>query len=436
MGKEDSDRTASGRTTRRRFVGMGAGAVGTAGLAGCVGRFTGANDEGDDGSADGPPTLKLGIVMPESGDLKDLAADVNKALKVPGKMLNDGDGPIQVQQRLEDSKTGKVPGVKAADRLIEDGFPMIAGAFSSGVSLSVYKQSLIPNKVVGCSPGSTSPTLTSLNDGDYIYRTTPSDALQASVVAQIGAERQDNSTAAVIHLGNDYGLKLAEAFTAAFEGEYGGTVQRQVGYESGQDSYAAVVDEAMADDPELLVLVAYPASGEQIFKDYYASYDEERDILVTDAVKDVEMPSKVGNDMSNVRGTVPLATGPGLEQYKTAFDEYADGTATAAYAPEGFDATAVLLLAGAAAYGEEGELASGAPIRDQMERVANPGGTAVTAGNLAEGVQLALDGEDVEYRGAASNVVFDSNGDMKSRKYEYYQFSPEGFKQLDTISTN
>jgi ABC-type branched-subunit amino acid transport system substrate-binding protein len=177
--------------------------------------------------------------------------------------------------------------------------------------------------------------------------------------------------------------------------------------------------------PEALIVIGYPEDGTQLFRDYYSVSDGSEEILIPDGLRDGAMPGQVGNDMENVTGTAPAAGGPAQEAFTSKFeDEY--GEAPGVFTSQSYDSVAVQLLANAAA-GEN----SGTAVRDQMRRVANPGGMKVTPNNLVEGVEAAANGEDVNYQGASSAVNFDQNGDPASAAYAIWTFAG-----ADSESTN
>ncbi|QLG26813.1 ABC transporter substrate-binding protein [Halorarum halophilum] len=438
------------RDIDRRDMLKSVGGAGVIGLAGCITQNGGNGDGNGDGNGGGDTpepgdtgtdtpddsggesrTINHGVLMPVTGDLASLGGTIRDGAILPAAVLDGEDLPVTVNIQEEDTQTDPQAGVQAANSFASSGVPSVTGAASSAVSLQVYQQTFIPNGIVGCSPASTNPSISNLEDDNLIYRTCPSDALQGPVMAQAAAEKLGSSTASVMYVNNDYGQALNGAFVDAFSGEQGGTVQSEVAFEKEQSSYSSPLSNAMGGDPDLLVVIGYPASGIQIFRDFYAEYSADTDIMVTDGLRDGTLPDEVGNDMANVYGTSPLAQGPGTDAFNQQYqDEY--GRAPGVFNAQAYDATAVCLLANAAA-GEN----SGDAIKEQMRNVANPNdGTEITPANLAEGVRMAANGEAVYYQGASSNVDFDENGDMQAVTYEYFQFntSVEGnLEQLDAI---
>jgi ABC-type branched-subunit amino acid transport system substrate-binding protein len=412
---------------RRNFL-KGAGVAGIVSLAGCAGdngdgETTTDTGNGDTGTTQAggveSRTIKLGLLLPETGDLGQLGQPMVNAGQLAVKTVNDADIPLDVDARTEDTQTQQSAGISAANSLVNAGYPAVVGPASSGINIPVSKQVFIPNGIVGISPSSTALTVTTLDDNDYIYRTAPSDALQGKVLGQIADEELGHQTAATMYVNNDYGQQLSNAFVDAFEGR-GGTIQNEVSFEKQQSSYTSRIQQAAGDDPGVIVVIGYPASGVQLFKDYYVDFDADRSMLVTDGLKESTLPNQVGHNMTNVGGSSPLAAGPAKDAFNTAYQEEYDSE-PGVFTSQTFDAAAVVMLANAAA-GEN----SGTAVRDQMREVANPGGTEVSPENLPEGIEMAAAGEEIQYVGASSSVDFDDAGDMTAVTYEYFKFQEGG----------
>ena len=361
--------------------------------------------------------------MPETGDLASVGRPIRDAALLPFLQLEDAETGFTFDYQVGDTQTDPQAGISAAESLVNAGYPSVTGPASSGVNVQVSRQVFIPNEVVGISPSSTSPTVTTLDDNDFIFRTPPSDALQGQVIAQVGTDELGAGSAAAMYVNNDYGQALTDEFAAAFAGD----VTAEVAFEKEQPSYTSRLEEALADDPDMMVIIGYPASGIQIFRDYYAEFDTGAEIVVTDGLKDPNLPGEVGSDMTNVIGTAPTAAGPGADFFSDAFEsEY--GNAPGVFTSQAYDATAVAMLANIAA-GEN----TGVGVRDNLRAVANPGGTEYGPAELADAVAAVAAGDEVNYVGASSSVDFDDNGDMQSVTYEIFSFTADGVETSSTI---
>ncbi|ERH05930.1 MAG: ABC-type branched-chain amino acid transport system, periplasmic component [Halonotius sp. J07HN4] len=397
---------------RRRDVVKALGASGTIALAGCAGN----------GGGGGGRTLSQGILMPLSGGLGNLGQPIRDGAVLPLRLL-EGETEFTIDSQVEDTQTDPNAGQTAASSLVDAGYPAVTGAAGSEITIQVAENVFIPNNVVACSPASTSPDITDLDDNNLIWRTPPSDALQGQVLAQVATENEGAETAATMYVNNAYGQALSNSFVSAFDG----TVQNEVSFPKGASSYSSQLSQALSDDPDIVVVVGYPESGVQLFRDYYSGYDGSRPFLVTDGLQDSDLPSDVGNAMTNVQGSAPSASGPGRDFFTTEYQNEFDAD-PGVFTSQAFDATAVCLLANAAA-GEN----SGPAIAEQMGAVANPGGEEVTPSTLADGLAMAAEGTEIQYQGASSPVNFDENGDLTAATYEVFRFNQDGYEATETI---
>ena len=400
---------------RRREVLSGIGAAGVASLAGCFGL-------GDDDSGSSGQTIELGLLMGVTGGLSELGPPIRRAAELVPQQVNDADTDFSVDTQFEDTNTSSSQGVSGAEALINAGYPMICGALGSEVTQQVATSTAIPNQVTMCSPASTSPSITDIEDNDFIFRTAATDALQGAVLAQIASERLGHSSAAVLALNNAYGTGLSDGFANSFENDYDGTVTAQVTFAAGQSSYTSQLQNALSDDPDTLLIIGYPESGVQIFRDFYSSFDRnDMDVLVADGLQDSSLPESVGRDMSNVRGTAPLGAGPGVDFFNQEFEDAYDTPPEGPFLRQAYDAAAVLVLAYAAS--EDG---TGPGVRDNMRTVTEGDGEEITPETLVDGIEAAANGDDIVYRGVSGPVQFDDNGDLASATYEYFEFTAEG----------
>ena len=395
---------------RGTLKSIGAAGIATA-LAGCTGEAT-------DWDA------RVGVLQPATGDLGNLGEPIQNAGALPGIQLEDEGVEYEIEIRREDTETDPNVGIERAQALADAGFPSVTGAASSGVTIAVAEDVFIPQEVVGISPASTSPDITPMN-GDYLLRTCPTDALQGVAAADLAYNERGLETASTFYLNNDYGQGLNDAFVDNYEG-LGGEVFEQEAFEAEQPSYDSALQTVLADDPDMLYIVGYPDSGEQIFRDFYSNFDaDDTTIMVADGMQDNSLPGDVDNEMSNVIGTAPAAIGPGRDTFDDLFEGEFGGEA-GVFTAQAYDATAVHLLAQFRA-----DELSGPAVSEQVREVANPGGEIVEPSTLADGLEMAANGDEIQYQGASSEVVFDENGDLDAATFDIFEFDIDGFTVTD-----
>lgn len=370
-----------------------------------------------------PSVSKVGTLMSYTGALAEYGPAINNGAVLAADQINAAatavfGGPI-MEIVTEDSATNPSIGVDRARKLVNtDGVVAIVGALSSGVSVAVAESVTIPGQIIQISPASTSPLIAMLPDAeDFIYRTVSSDALQGVVLAQLArgeiVDGLDYDRAAVIYVNNPYGQGLAEAFAAAFTAR-GGTVTASVGHpEEPQPTYASILDQLLAGDPQVVIAASYPGNATVFMQ-------EARDLygftnwMLTDGTKSLDIVTAMGADsVEGLYGTAPGAD-PAWEGYVRFSDAYEGSFGERPplpYIDTAYDATAVIGLAIAKAIVDGVEINS-ANIRDRLREVANPDGEIVGVGDFEEAMRLLQIGSAINYTGAAGEVDFDDLGDV------------------------
>ena len=135
------------------------------------------------GMASAKDTFKVGALVPITGTQAVMAEDLATGFKLAVEEINAAGGvlgkPIEVI--IEDTETRPAPGMDAARKLIDvDQVKVIAGGFSSGVSLPIakYAQSKGVLFVLGAP---TSPLFEEV--GDYIFMSYVLDRFKGKAIA-------------------------------------------------------------------------------------------------------------------------------------------------------------------------------------------------------------------------------------------------------------
>lgn len=390
----------------------------------------GGDDSGDDGGNEMVGrTINLGILMGVTGGLQELGPPIRDAAQLVPQQINDADTELEVDSQFEDTETQAGVGVSGAEALDDAGYPMIAGALASNVSLQVAEDIAIPRGIPMNSPASTAPGYTEL-EGDFTFRTAVPDSFQGEVLAQIAGERLEANSVAVLAQDDAYGQGLSGVFVESFRNDIGGEASDPVIFAQGETSYTSQLENALEDDPDVLLVVGFPEDGVRIFTDLFNNFDtSDLDILVSDGLQDGGLPDEVGFDMSGVTGTAPIGSGPGVDFFENFYQETYDRDPSGQpFIRQSYDAAATLVLANAAAGENEGEA-----VRDEIRNVTESPGEEVTPENLVEGAEMAAQGEDIQYRGVSGEITYDENGDQADIAYDYFQFTEDGLESIDTI---
>jgi branched-chain amino acid transport system substrate-binding protein len=349
--------------------------------------------------------VKLGILGDLTGPIESLAPPIVAGAQLAFDHVNAQGGLLggKIVTVTGDSACDPSVAGPAADKLVNtDQVTAIVGAFCTGATIGAATAAGIPGNVVQISPSASAPALTTLEDNDLVYRTTPSDAFQGVKLADLLTAKGVKDVA-LTYVNNDYGKGLADVFAAQFA-KNGGTVSANVAHEDGKADYRAELGQLAASGSQNLVVLAYiSGSGLTIlqqaneggeFTTYFGG-----DGMIGDALSGANVPNFVATRAGAYAGAsadayVKLATEAGQDPAAT-------------YAPQAYDAGFLLALA-VAKNGNAGREGLSAALRD----VASPPGEKVLPGEWTKAAELIAAGTDIDYEGAGGPLDFDAAGDV------------------------
>lgn len=224
----------------------------------------GENMEGEKMTLSEP--LKIGAVVPLTGDGAAYGVPIQRAGLIAVKELNaaGGIGGQPVEVIWEDGKCGAVDATAAAQKLINiDKVKIIFGGVCSSETLAIAPLAE-QAEVLVISPSATSPDVT--DAGEFIFRTSPSDAFAGQVAAEYAYAKLGKRTAAVISENKDYAQGLRQVFTKRFA-TLGGEVVVDETYNTGATDFSNPIIKIKAKTPDVIYLLPQtPAPGVQMIK--------------------------------------------------------------------------------------------------------------------------------------------------------------------------
>jgi neutral amino acid transport system substrate-binding protein len=367
--------------------------------------------------------LKIGSLLPTTGDLASIGQQMVGAVPLLVDTVNGCGGvngePVTLVQ--VDDQTDPKAGAAGMTKLATlDKVGGVVGSFASSVS-SAAVSIAAPNKVMLISPGSTSPKFTEQaqkgdfkkgNPNNFWARTAPPDTYQALALAQL-ASKKGFKRVSVVVINNDYGVGFEKAFVPAFE-KLGGTVinkDKPIRYDPKAQTFDTEASAAFAGKPEAVIAVMYAETGSLLLKAaYQQGLTKGVQIMLTDGVKSPTFPEQVGKGsdgkyiITGAIGTVPGSDGKALEAFNKLWQSKKGGS-PGEYAPQAWDAAALLVLSAQAAKEN-----TGVSIASKIREVSGGSGTEVT--DVCEGLKLLKEGKKINYQGASGNVDVDENGDV------------------------
>ena len=343
--------------------------------------------------------VKLGIIFGFTGPIESLTQPMAAAAELAMKEATDSGiflgGSTVSSVRGDSTCIDSAAAVSAAERLVtSDKVNAIVGGDCSGVTGAILQNVARPNGIVMISPSATSPALSTAEDDGLFFRTSPSDARQGEIMTEILME-QGITKVPVTYTNSDYGKGLAEAFEAAFTAA-GGTVTLNAAHEDGKADYSAEVGALAAAGGDRLVIAGYIDQGGGGVLRAALDAGAFDSFHFPDGMISVNLEDNFGSEIDGSTGQHPGTDSPGAAA--VADMGKANGfDGTSPFAPESYDAAALLILAMQAA----GSSAS-ADLKDKVMEVANAPGEKIYPGELAKALKILADGGDVDYVGGSA----------------------------------
>lgn len=396
----------------------------------------------DRGNVDG--VLKIGSLLPETGDLSALGPPMIKAVEMAIRDINAAGGVVastgggeagDVVHVQEDDGTDADVAAEAVDKLLTaEKVDVIVGAAASSVTTAVVDK-ISGAQVPECSPSNTGAALTAESstdvEKDYYFRTPPPDNLQGPALADVIAG-DGHETVAIVNLNDEYGKGFAKFLKPALE-EAGVEIAAEVAYDPKGTNYDADAKKVADASPDAVALIAFPDTGSKFLTAMIEAGVGPKDvqIYVTDGLQSTDLAGKVDPDdeavIEGVKGTAPSAAPKeGAAFFADAFAEFAPDVDTI-FSAHAYDCTVLFALAAHAAGSD-----AGPDIQKQMVGLTKDGETCST---FADCKELLDAGEDIDYDGAAGKLDFSDAGEPSAGEYDVYVFGADGtFKTVASVS--
>lgn len=397
-------------------------------------------------------TVFMGVMLPLVGPNASLGAPILNGAKLARSEFATYDGLIGAPGQpnrpyaLVACNEAEDP-IRAATHLVDDlHVPAIIGPAFSGVLIKVATTVTIRKGVLLISPSATSPFISTLTDDNLVWRTAPSDTVQAAAMVQLVTHIEGVLQTAGHPLAGGLPTKL----TTVYKGDAYGTGLRDVIYQTVRfnktdakgnggnwrdvmyadppaattyvDAAASVVSKP--DDLPHIVVIVGTAEVVDILKSIEAKWPAtatfKAQYVLTDGAQLPELVKLVGaNDELRRRivGTVP---GPDATNWSP-FDSfsknysaaYIGGASPDQYTAAAYDATYLL---GYAAGAEATQQLTGATLAVGLRRTATLAADKILAGRggIGEAFKAFSQNKDINYEGASGPLDFNDAGEADS----------------------
>lgn len=428
-------------------------------------------------SVDG--TLRIGAVLPLSGELADFGPGLRSAVELAVDDVNDAGGVEgDVELIVEDSQSTAEGALAAAATLIEEQqVDALVGPATSATLYGGMLDAALEAERVVCSPTASAPRLSDIDTKDLLFSTTADVDGQVELLA---AEIEDlpderDGRIAVVRrvddpdaedLFRDLQVELEDTFgEAAFEivadvqlpgvllegdapdedaeatpdtappttTEPNDPTPTEGGGEP--DVYVAAVDEVLEARPDAVVVMAHPGESVPLFRalfdaDVLPVTSDETDIpvfvtatLASDRLADAVDPTRPAI-LEDVVGVRPEPEPEGPEAFVERL-KAEQAVADVDFAARAFECVNLVAL---------GAVAAGSDDPNQIKTEIVPltrGGEA--CGSFEACIAPLLDGDDIDYEGVL-DLELNAEGEVREAPFQVFRFDAQG--DLEVLRTD
>lgn len=403
----------------RRFAFLAV--AGALALSGCA-------VDGQGGDESGGDSITFGWLLPQTGPIASLGAPQIAALELAQADINAAGGVLDKQLKLSGGDEAGDPAVagQAVDRLLSEGVPVIIGAGSSSISLSVIDK-ITGSGTMQCSGMNTTPELTDYPDDGRYFRTVPSDVLQGAVLAKRIAD-DGGENVAIISRSDSYATGIADSTEKALKAE-GLSIATRVDYAPDASNLDSEVRKVVAAKPDAIVLFSFD-EGAKILQGLIQAGDgpDKVHLYGTDALPIASLAKAVDPQNPAVLEGMTFtqaSSGEGSSFSERLLKEHPD-LATTAFTPYFYDCAILSALA-------MDKAGSTNPDDFVKEMIPLTNGTDECT-SYADCKEKIAAGDDVQYVGAAGPLKFSDKGEPTTGLYDVLVMQADGTTEtVDTV---
>ena len=214
--------------------------------------LTSCGSDDEDLNLDAFPVFKMGMLLSKTGE-PEIGHNYEPGVRLAVKEIQEAGVNVILAGR--DSACSLDTAERSFSQLMEEGVHGIIGAGCSTVSLGLFDE-INEYEMVMISPVSSSPLLTTepTSGNGFFFRSKPSDAFRAVVIAKVIAEDGGADSIAVIHIDDAYGNALKDALIEA-AGNSSNITQIPYSPEASASEYAEAARQAGSSNPDAVVIL-------------------------------------------------------------------------------------------------------------------------------------------------------------------------------------
>jgi len=191
-----------------------------------------------------------------------------KGARLAVKEINANGGVLGKKVELveEDDATEAAKCLERVKKMVEiDGVKVLVGGMTSGAAMASGPY-VAGKGVLIVTPSATSPAISEQVWKNWVFRTTPHDAFQGEVLAQVVLDKGFTKLATMVQ-DNPYGVGLEKALVDALKAKgWQGRNVVSIHFDPAKKDYRTELDTIRGHNPDVVLAVTYAEDGIIVFK--------------------------------------------------------------------------------------------------------------------------------------------------------------------------
>jgi branched-chain amino acid transport system substrate-binding protein len=389
-----------------------------------------AADRSPDTIPTAPPTspppvddgvLQVGVLLPANGEGASLGESARAAIRVAVTLANNATGGVlghEVQLVMRNEGADAVAAQSALQQLVDAQVDVIIGPASSNTAIALAP-SIVDAGIAACSPSASALALDDFPDNGLLFRTIPSDSLEADAMASV-IEQTGETSVAIVYVDDGYGRPFEKALRDALR-RRGVSVDDSLGYAVDDDEFDTEADRVVNAGRGALAVIGDPDAGSRMLAAIAEQLRPQpaRDIVVNDALRrpwTIGLLNAMAKTKARVRGVSPQVSPRSDELLELV--QIRDSAATGLFATQAYDCVNLFMLAA--------ELAGSTQPSEIAARVPgiSSGGSRCTS--FAACSELLAEARNIDYDSPGEMLTIGPSGDLTLGVYDEFEFDDTG----------
>jgi branched-chain amino acid transport system substrate-binding protein len=364
--------------------------------------------------------LRIGVLLPASGEGASIGTSELAGVRVAVDAANEAGGVKgkNVELIVRNEGADAVAAGVALGQLLEAQIDVMIGPAASNNAIALAP-AIVQAGIAACSPSASALALDDFPDNGLLFRTIPSDSVQADAMAEV-IDQTGVTSAAIVYIDDGYGRPFEEALEAALR-RRGITVDDAIGYSADDQQFDSQADRIAKGPTGAVALIGDPDAGERVLAALAAvMVAAPRDIVVNDALRQpfsIGLLAAISDDVrKHIKGVSPYVRTDDKDLLAAITDE--DSTASGLFATQAYDCANLFMIAAQQ---------TGSTSADRLKLVI-PGNSSAGSACLlfVSCKELLAQGRRINYVGPSSGLTLGSSGDPSSAIYDEFTFDDSG----------